>query len=106
MPVMIVGTKTDKFLKLENTEGDLNSQQKIIHNQIEAFRRIYEEKVNKVQLEFVFVSQGKYYPYCYPNSFPDSNLTCYFDAQTTNPRSEHCFTPPWAPLSMTECTEP
>lgn len=60
MPVIIVGTKTDKFLKLENTGGDPNTQQETLDKQIEAFRGIYEEKVKEVQLKFVFVSQGKY----------------------------------------------
>lgn len=59
MPVIIVGTKTDKFLKLENTGGDPEMQQETLNKQIEAFRRIYEEKVKEVQLKFVFVSQGK-----------------------------------------------
>lgn len=103
---MIVGTKTDKFLKIENTGDNLNGQQKIIDSQIEAFRRIYKETVNKVQLEFVFVSQGKYHTHCYPDLFSFLTWPGTLDAQTTNPRSEHYFTPQWAPLSMTECTEP
>lgn len=57
--MIIVGTKTDKFLKLENTGGDPNTQQETLDKQIEAFRGIYEEKVKEVQLKFVFVSQGK-----------------------------------------------
>ena len=60
MPLVIVGTKTDKFLKFENTEDDPKSQHEIIQTQIEAFRRIYEEKVQNIELKFVFVSQGKY----------------------------------------------
>lgn len=59
MPVIIVGTKTDKFLKFENTGEDPEVQQQTLDNQIGAFRRIYEEKVKEVQLKFVFVSQGK-----------------------------------------------
>lgn len=61
MPVIIVGTKTDKFLKFENTGNDPQMQQDTLNNQVEAFRRIYEEKVKEVQLKFVFVSQGKYH---------------------------------------------
>lgn len=57
--MIIVGTKTDKFLKLENTCGDPEMQQETLNKQIEAFRGIYEEKVKEVQLKFVFVSQGK-----------------------------------------------
>lgn len=60
MPVIIVGTKTDKFLKFENIGDDPRMQQDTLNNQIETFRRIYEEKVKEVQLKFVFVSQGKW----------------------------------------------
>ncbi|KAG6362349.1 hypothetical protein INS49_010579 [Diaporthe citri] len=59
MPVIIVGTKTDKFLKFENIADDPKTQQDTLNNQVEAFRRLYEQKVKKVQLKFVFVSQGK-----------------------------------------------
>lgn len=59
MPVIIVGTKTDKFLQFENIGDDPTTQQDTLNNQIEAFRRLYEEKVKEVQLKFVFVSQGK-----------------------------------------------
>lgn len=59
MPVIIVGTKTDKFLKFENIADDPKTQQDTLNNQVEAFRRIYEEKVREVQLKFVFVSQGR-----------------------------------------------
>lgn len=57
MPVIIVGTKTDKFLKFENIADDPKTQQDTLTAQIESFRRIYEEKVKEVQLKFVFVSQ-------------------------------------------------
>lgn len=59
MPVIIVGTKTDKFLKFENIGDDPKTQQDTLNNQTDSFRRIYEEKVKEVQLKFVFVSQGE-----------------------------------------------
>ncbi|KAK7708663.1 hypothetical protein SLS63_013469 [Diaporthe eres] len=59
MPVIIVGTKTDKFLKFENIADDPKTQQDTLTAQIDSFRRIYEEKVKEVQLKSVFVSQGK-----------------------------------------------
>lgn len=106
MPVIVVGTKTDKFLKFEHTGDDPNTQQETLNNQIDAFRRIYEEKVKEVQIKFVFVSQGK--SHCSADMLVSLILTRpgIVVAQTTKPPSDHCSTRQWAPLSTTECTEP